>query len=54
MKKHGEKFLQVTVKTDNIPAIKVYEKNGFKNVGTCMESSGESYIMEISISPEKE
>lgn len=54
MKKHGEKFLQVTVKTDNIPAIKVYEKKGFKTVGTCMESSGESYIMEISISPEKE
>jgi len=46
MKERGEQTLQVTVKKDNIPAIKAYEKKGFQTAGTCMESSGESYIME--------
>lgn len=39
--------LRVTVKTDNAPAIKVYEKCGFKRIGTCEESSGHSYVMSL-------
>lgn len=41
--------LRVTVKTDNEPAIKAYEKSGFKIIGTCMESSGASYVMELAL-----
>ena len=50
MKSREAKTLTVTVKTDNAPAIRVYEKKGFKNIGTCEESSGHSYIMEFQIS----
>lgn len=38
--------LQVTVKKDNEPALKLYTKNHFKIIGECMESSGDSHIME--------
>jgi ribosomal protein S18 acetylase RimI-like enzyme len=41
----GGESLVVTVKKDNAPAIRVYERAGFKNIGTCEESSGESHLM---------
>jgi len=47
-KKRGIKSIIVTVKKDNIPAIKTYTKNGFTTIGECFESSGKSYIMEKS------
>ncbi len=46
-KKRGIKNLRVTVKDDNIPALKAYEKLNFKKIGTCEESSGHSFIMEL-------
>lgn len=47
MKSREAKSLTVTVKTDNAPAISVYEKKGFKNIGTCEESSGHSFVMSL-------
>ena len=47
MENRKEKILQVTVRKDNNPAIKAYQKNGFVIVGSCKESSGDSYIMEL-------
>ncbi|MBN1865099.1 MAG: GNAT family N-acetyltransferase [Victivallales bacterium] len=49
MKNRGGKILRVTVKTDNSPAIKAYEKSRFKIVGTCTESSGDSYVMQTTL-----
>ena len=49
MKKRGETLLRVTVKTDNDPAIKAYEKSNFKIIGKCIESSGPSYVMQLEI-----
>jgi len=49
LKTRGVEIVRVTVKKDNIPAIKGYEKQGFKTVGGCTESSGASYIMERSV-----
>ncbi len=48
-KHKGTKNLRVTVLKENTPAIKAYEKNGFKTIGSCMESSGDSYVMEKEI-----
>ena len=45
MREKGGDPLIVTVKTDNEPAIKAYEKAGFKKIGVCDESSGRSCIM---------
>ena len=47
MRSRDAKNLTVTVTTENTPAISVYEKKGFKNIGTCEESSGHCYIMEL-------
>lgn len=45
-KKRKIRKVRVTVKTDNQPAIRAYEKNGFHTIGECVESSGKSFIME--------
>jgi ribosomal protein S18 acetylase RimI-like enzyme len=41
----GTEALMVTVRTDNAPAIRVYERAGFEKVGECSESSGRSFVM---------
>ena len=41
----GTDALIVTVKTDNTPAIRVYERLGFETIGECEESSGKSFVM---------
>ncbi|MEA2011578.1 MAG: GNAT family N-acetyltransferase [Verrucomicrobiota bacterium] len=43
------KYLRVTVKDDNRPAIDAYEKQNFEKIGTCEESSGHSYIMQLKL-----
>jgi len=49
MRKQNRTRVRVTVKTDNEPAIKAYEKCGFATIGTCEESSGYSYVMEMNL-----
>jgi GNAT superfamily N-acetyltransferase len=49
MRERGATLLRVTVHVDNHPAIHVYEKCGFRNVGTCVESSGPSAVMQRDI-----
>ncbi|OGV41793.1 MAG: hypothetical protein A2X48_14365 [Lentisphaerae bacterium GWF2_49_21] len=49
MRQKKGRTLIVTVKTDNVPAIRTYEKCGFKNIGTCEESSGHSYILQLDL-----
>ena len=41
----GVEALIVTVRTDNAPAIRVYERAGFEKIGECSESSGRSLVM---------
>ena len=49
MRDAGKNIINVTVKKDNEPAVNVYKKFGFKIVGTCTESSGDSFIMQYEI-----
>lgn len=49
MKENGKNLINVTVKKDNQPAVNAYKKFGFKIIGSCTESSGESYIMQYVI-----
>ncbi len=46
-RKKGGKTMRITVKKDNDAAIAAYCKCGFKVVGECMESTGDSHLMEI-------
>jgi ribosomal protein S18 acetylase RimI-like enzyme len=39
--------MRITVKKDNEPAIKTYQNYGFEIIGECLESTGESFVMEI-------
>ncbi len=45
----GADKLRITVHTENNPAVALYEKAGFTIIGKCMESTGESYVMEIDL-----
>jgi ribosomal protein S18 acetylase RimI-like enzyme len=49
MNKRNETLLRVTVKKTNTPAINAYKKMNFDIIGSCMESSGESYVMQLSL-----
>ncbi len=49
MKKRGEKLLRVTVSKNNQPAINAYKKSNFQIIGTCKESSGVSYVMQLKL-----
>jgi ribosomal protein S18 acetylase RimI-like enzyme len=49
MRERGATRLRVTVHVDNHAAIHVYEKCGFRTVGTCVESSGPSLVMQMEI-----
>ena len=46
----GGRCIELTVQKDNIPAIRAYEKSGFKVIGDCLESTGPSHIMQMTIS----
>ena len=54
MQQKGIPFLRVTVRTDNEPAIKAYQKSGFEIIGNCRESSGESYVMQLPLANDSE
>ncbi len=43
----GGKLMLISVKKDNVAAIRTYENCGFKITGECLESTGKSYLMEI-------
>ena len=49
MKKRREHLLRVTVAKENVPAINAYKKRGFNIIGTCRESSGDSYVMQLEL-----
>ncbi len=47
MQKRGRHCLRVTAEKENVPAVRAYEKCGFKKIGTCEESTGASYVLEL-------
>ena len=49
MKTRGESLLRVTVEKENRPAMNAYKKLGFEVIGSCKESSGDSYVMQLKL-----
>lgn len=49
MRERAATQLRVTVHVDNQPAIRAYEKCGFRKIGSCVESSGPSAVMQMEL-----
>lgn len=46
-KAKGGSVMRITVRKNNVSAIKAYEKSGFRIIGECEESTGICHVMEI-------